>query len=118
MRTHHTDNHSILSSASVYNFIRDYLKATHTTKSYTSAKATLARLLTVFFDMDDSDFYNFAIIMASALSENASNISFEMGEPGGLNTMVAQSVDHTEESEAEKLKEDLMLLMHILFAKM
>ena len=103
MRTHHTDNHSLLSSASVYNFIQDYLKATHTTKTYTSAKATLARLLRVCFDMDESDFYNFAIIMASGLSANASNISLQMGELGGLNTMVAHSIYQTEENETKEL---------------
>jgi hypothetical protein len=77
LRTHHTDDHKF---TSYLNYVRDYFKAAHATKNNTAAKATLTDLLTIFFTCDRSSYYSFALTLASALSNQGENTSFEIDD--------------------------------------
>ena len=48
LRMHHSDN---LKHSSHFNYVRDYIKAAHTTRLQTCAKATLIMLLITCFDL-------------------------------------------------------------------
>lgn len=91
--------------------MRDYLKASSSTKSFTAAKAALTRLLTISFDMCESEYCTFASTMASGLSGNATNTSFEKGYRGDLNAMLKVG------ERPVKLRRELCILMHIIFTK-
>ena len=77
LRTHHTDDHKY---SSHLNYVRDYFKAAHATKNNTAAKATLTDLLTMFFSCDRSYYYSFALTLASGLSKQGENTSFEIND--------------------------------------
>lgn len=75
LRTHWTDNHI---HKTVLNSVRDYFKAVNTTKNFTAAKAALSELLTMCLKAEKSNYYSFAITMASGLSDEARNTSFQV----------------------------------------
>jgi len=104
LRTHFTDNAEY---SSKLNYIRDYFKATHAMTNSFGAKATLAEILKMWFNLEPSHYYSFATTLASALSENAKNTSFEIAE-----SMVATKED------VKVSREKFCLLMDILFSKM
>jgi len=104
LRTHHTDN---AQHRSHFNYVRDLLKAAHITENFTCAKSTLTTLLTMCFELSSSDYYTFAISLASGLSSNGKNTMFEMSD-----VMV-----HNQE-EVACFRERLCLLMDVIFNKM
>jgi len=104
LRTHHTDN---LKHASHFNYIRDYVKAAHATRVQTCAKATLTTLLTMCFDLSSSDYYTFAISLASGLSKYGENTMFEIND-----AMVK------DRQEVDAVRGKFCLLMDVLFSKM
>mmetsp|Transcript_22784 Transcript_22784/g.26235 ORF Transcript_22784/g.26235 Transcript_22784/m.26235 type:complete len:674 (-) Transcript_22784:82-2103(-) len=104
LRTHHTDN---AKHASHLNYIRDLIKATHSTKNWTCAKATLTTLLTMCFQLNHSDYATFATTVASGLSRGAKNTTFE------TNMMLVES-----KSDADTARVKFCLLMDIIFSKM
>jgi len=103
LRTHFSDNHKFESHL---NYIRDYFKAEHLTQNYTAAKTTVSELLTIFFTLNESQYYSFAITIASALSNCGENTSF-------------QPYDNllTTKHQADEARRKLCLLMHVLFTK-
>lgn len=110
LRTHFSDNHE--HKTGTFNFVRDYLKASTGTKSYTAAKATLTRLLTVAFDTSGGEYCTFSMTMASGLSRNGSNIDFEKGAKDENFALFKAGDDEDE------LRTKLCVLMHIIFTKM
>ena len=101
LRTHYTDNHKY---SCHLNYVRDYFKAFHATKNNTAAKATLTDLLTMFFTCDHSKYYSFALTMASGLSNQGKNTTFE--------------IDHSmvkEKSQMDEARQEFCLLMNIIF---
>lgn len=110
LRTRHSDNHE--HDTDTFDFVRDYLKASSSTKSCTAAKATLTRLLTIMIDTSGEENLTFATTMASALSRNAKNIDFEWGHENDVNALLSTGMDEDE------LRTHLCILMHIIFTKM
>jgi len=104
LRNHHTDN---LQHASHFNYVRDYLKAAHAVKNQTCAKATLTTLLTMCFDLSPSDYYTFAISLASGLSKYGKNTMFEYDD-----SMVRGR------NEIDAVRGKFCFLMDIIFSKM
>ena len=103
LRTHWTENHM---HKTVLNSVRDFFKAFHATRNYTAAKAALSELLTMCLEAEKSNYYSFAITMASALSDDARNTSFQVH-----NAMVKSS------GGATLARKKLCLLMHNLFQR-
>ncbi len=103
MRTHFTDNHEYQSHL---NYVRDFLKATHVTLNLTAAKTTATELLSMFFALSPSEYYSFAVTVASGLSNYGENVSFEKS-----NHVI------NEELDSIIARRKLCLLMNILFSK-
>ena len=103
LRTHFTDNHKYESHL---NYVRDFFKAAYVTKNYTSAKTTATELLSMFFAFNPSQYYSFAVTVASGLSNYGENISFQRD-----GNMVESGFD---DAVAHR---ELCLLMDILFSK-
>ena len=101
LRSHYTDNHKY---SCHLNYVRDYFKAFHATKNNTAAKSTLTDLLIMFFTCDESKYYSFAVTLASGLSNQGKNMSFEINH-----SMVR------EKSQMNEARQELCLLMNILF---
>jgi len=102
LRSHHTDN---VGHSSNFNYVRDYIKAFHVVKNWTCAKSVLTTLLTMCFQLDESDYYSFAITIASGLSENAKNTDFEtnsssrtLATPGSTVTMDSKELENIDEN--------------------
>jgi len=74
LRNHFTDNAKHYSN---FNYVRDYLKAFHVVKNWTCAKSAQSALLTMCFNLDESDYYSFATSIASGLSRQGANTNFE-----------------------------------------
>lgn len=104
LRTHHTDN---AGHESHFNYIRDYLKAAHVTKNKTCAKSNLTTILTMCFELSPSDYYTFAISLASGLSNYGLNTDFEISD-----TMVPLP------EAVPNFRWRFCLLMNIIFSKM
>jgi len=103
LRTHFTDNHC---HKSVFRVVRDYFKAAHATKNRTAAKSALSELLTMCMEGAKSDYYSFAVTVASGLSNMAENTSFEINR-----NMVKDKAD------LPIARRRLCLLMHVIFSK-
>jgi len=103
LRTRFSDN---AEHASYLNYVRDYFKAANSTKHYTSAKAALTQLLTMFFNMSNTHYYNSACTMASALSDHGEKTLFEI-DPA--------MVEHAKDIPAARQR--LVYLMDIVFSK-
>jgi len=103
LRTHHTDN---AGHESHLNYVRDYLKAAHATR-ITCAKSNLTTLLTMCFELAPSDYYTFAISLASGLSNYGQNTDFE------INTSMAPS-----QADVPDLRYKFCQLMDVIFSKM
>jgi len=88
LRTHHTDNAQHTSNL---NYVRDYLKAFHVIENWTCAKSVLTTLLTMCFQLEPSDYYTFAISIASGLSRDGANTDFEAAKSSHTNTGTAKS---------------------------
>jgi len=102
LRIHHTDN---AKHSSNFNYVRDYIKAFHVVKNWTCAKSVLTTLLTMCFQLDKSDYYSFAISIASGLSNNAKNTDFEASKSSrSSRTLVTPNSTATMDSkELEKI---------------
>ncbi len=103
LRNHHSDN---FKSKSNFTYIRDYFKAAFVTKNHTAAKATLTSELTKWFDLEHHEYCTYATTLASALSNEATNTSFQIH-----GAMVKSSND------VRLARRTLLLLMDILFSK-
>eukprot|EP00978_Attheya_sp_CCMP212_P015569 scaffold40110_cov53-Attheya_sp.AAC.4 len=103
LRTRFSDNAEMTSNL---NLVRDYFKATVSTKNYTSAKVALTELLTSFFMMDQTHYLTAACILASSLSNHGEKTLFEINK-----AMVKQADD----MPAERRR--LVVLMDIVFSK-
>ena len=103
LRNHHYDN---FNSKSNFTYVRDIFKAAFTTKNHTAAKSTLTSELTKWFDLDHHEYYTYATTLASALSEEATNTSFQIHP-----AMVGSS------DQLPFARKTLILLMDILFSK-
>jgi hypothetical protein len=101
LRTHFTDNHKFESHLK---YVRNYYKAT-VTNNPTAAKIAATELLSMFFNLEPSQYYSFAVTMASGLSNYGSNTRFELG-----NKLLVP-----DEEGVARMK--LCLLMNILFSK-
>jgi len=97
LRNFHTDN---APHSSNFNYVRDYLKAFHVIKNRTCAKSVLTTLLTMSFQLDPSDYYSFAISLASGLSENARNTDFETSQTSN------SKVEETDIEERDRLAKE------------
>eukprot|EP00591_Stephanopyxis_turris_P013386 CAMPEP_0195520932 /NCGR_PEP_ID=MMETSP0794_2-20130614/17627_1 /TAXON_ID=515487 /ORGANISM="Stephanopyxis turris, Strain CCMP 815" /LENGTH=539 /DNA_ID=CAMNT_0040650377 /DNA_START=216 /DNA_END=1835 /DNA_ORIENTATION=+ len=104
VRTHFTDNAKYTTHL---NFVRDYFKAAFATKNYTAANAALADLLTSCFQMDRSEYYTFVCMIASGLSRNGKNTSFQIHDE-----LVS------DRSQLTRARLHLCLLMDVIFNKM
>lgn len=78
LMNHHTDN---AQHASNFNYVRDYLKAFHVVKNWTCAKSVMTTLLSMCFQLEPSGYYSFASSIASGLSREGANITFEREIP-------------------------------------
>ncbi len=105
IRSHFTDNHKL--NCKILSIVRDYIKATHGTKNFTAAKSSLSELLTMCMECEESDYYSFALTMASGLSNMANNTSFQRHEA---------ILD--DEDDIDMLRRKLCLIMHVLFERM
>jgi len=94
LRNFHTDN---APHSSNFNYVRDYLKAFHVIKNRTCAKSVLTTLLTMSFQLEPSDYYSFAISLASGLSKNAANTDFETSQTSN------SKVEETDIEERDRL---------------
>ena len=103
LRTHWTDNHI---HKTVFNSVRDYFKAVHSTENFTAAKAVLSEMLTTCLEVERTNYYSFAITMASALSNMGKNVSFQIHD-----SLI------TSENELPLAQRKLCLTMHLLFTK-
>lgn len=103
LRNHHSDN---FNSKSNFTHVRDYFKAAFTTKNHTAAKSTLTSELTKWFDLDHHEYYTYATTLASALSDEATNTSFQ------IHKAMVQSPE-----QLQLARRTLILLMDILFSK-
>ncbi len=104
LRSHWTDNHQFESHLKC---VRNYFKSSFVTGNATAAKSALTELLSLFFQLESSEYYSFAITIASGLSDCGKNTMFEMNK---------ELVMDWEEEAAARRK--LTLLMDILFSKM
>ena len=73
IRTRHTD----VGERPHIDYVREYYEASFDAENHTAAKATLAGIMDCIFNMDNPEYYNFATIMASGLSQDASYVAFE-----------------------------------------
>lgn len=105
IRSHFTDNHK--NNSLILNLIRDYIKATHGTKNFTAAKSSLSEMLTMSMECDESDYYSFALTVASGLSNMAKNTSFERHEA------ILDDGD-----DIDLVRRKLCLIMNVLFERM
>ncbi len=108
IRTHFTDNHK--NNCITLNIVRDYIKATHGTKNFTAAKSSLSELLTMCMECSESEYYSFALTMASGLSNVARNTSFQRLE--------ASEVILNDGDDIDLVRRKLCLIMHVLFERM
>mmetsp|Transcript_4076 Transcript_4076/g.5323 ORF Transcript_4076/g.5323 Transcript_4076/m.5323 type:complete len:572 (+) Transcript_4076:101-1816(+) len=105
VRTHHTDNAKVTSN---FTYIRDYFKASHITENYIAAKATLTAELSKWFDFSSDKYYTYATTLASALSDEATNTTYESHKA---------FVSSTHPDTIKLARRKLILLMDILFTK-
>lgn len=101
LRTHFTDNHEFESHL---NYVRDFFKGQHVTDNPTASKAAATELLSMFFAFEPSEYYSFAVTVASALSRFGENVSFQNSLLKG-------------EEELDMARRKLCLLMDVLFSK-
>ncbi len=104
LRSHWTDNHIYESEL---NLIRDYFKASHGTKNFTAAKFSLTEVLTMCMESKKTNYYSFAVTVASMLSDMGKNTSFQ------IHDAIVKSED-----QVDIARNKLCLLMHIVFSKM
>ena len=103
LRTHWTENHM---HKTILNGIRDHFKALHATRNYTAAKAALSEILTTCLEAEKSNYYSFAITLASAMSDDARNTSFQVHD-----AMIKSDGGST------IARKKLCILMHNLFQR-
>ncbi len=103
LRSHWTDNHHFESHLKC---VRNYFKASFVTGNATAAKSALTELLSMFFRLEPSEYYSFAVTVASGLSNCGENTMFEVQH---------DLVQWDEEAQARR---KLTLLMDVLFSKM
>jgi len=104
MSNHFTD---IMKHKSHLNYIRDYVKTLVVTKNMTAATSVLTDLLTMFFEMENSQFQSCACTLAAALSNEASNTEFEVTKD-----MMK------DKSDIKIFRRKFILLMRIIFEKL
>ena len=112
LRTHFSDNHT-MESVNTLNYVRDYFKAAHGTRSHTAAEAALARIIIIALDSEESWYTSFACVLASGLSGKGENTDFEKC-PQSKNH---QNVLVGEDDDPKKTREEYCKLMHIIFSK-
>ena len=102
------DQFLIPASASAFNDVKEYFEASYTHKDHMVAKAILTKLMGKLYEYDNEQYYAFATILASGLSQNGKNVSFEVRDDdcSGL-------VQKEEEVEIARMR--FMLLMDIIF---
>lgn len=103
LRTRWSDNHV---RNSTFNVVRDYFKAMHGTKNFTAAKSALSEALTMCMESEKSNYYSFAISLASGLSNMGRNTSFQVHDA------IIKTPD-----EINLARRKLCLMMHIIFSK-
>jgi hypothetical protein len=108
LRTHFTD-HAKLTSPT--RRIRDLVKATITTQNDVAAKSILADILTQWFEMEPSEYYSLATMMASVLSERGKGITFQIKEGKDDENYMIKS-----KAEEELARLRFTRLMHIIFS--
>eukprot|EP00551_Chaetoceros_affinis_P011522 CAMPEP_0203684868 /NCGR_PEP_ID=MMETSP0090-20130426/48255_1 /ASSEMBLY_ACC=CAM_ASM_001088 /TAXON_ID=426623 /ORGANISM="Chaetoceros affinis, Strain CCMP159" /LENGTH=620 /DNA_ID=CAMNT_0050554049 /DNA_START=75 /DNA_END=1937 /DNA_ORIENTATION=+ len=105
VRNHHSDS---IPSESNFTYIRDFFKASFAMKNHTAAKAILTSELTKWFDLSDDAYNTLATTLASALSEQAKNTSFQEHKAMVLSTDL-KTLTHA--------RRTLVVLLDILFSK-
>ena len=103
LRNHHSDNFHSMSN---FTYVRDFFKAAYTTKNHTAAKATLTSEVTKWLNLDHHEYYTYATTLASALSDEGANTSFQIHEA------MVKSPDHL-----QLARQTFVVLMDILFSK-
>mmetsp|Transcript_8256 Transcript_8256/g.15555 ORF Transcript_8256/g.15555 Transcript_8256/m.15555 type:complete len:594 (-) Transcript_8256:103-1884(-) len=106
LRTHFSDHHPF--NTQVLDFVRDYFKASTATNSYTSAKASLTRVLNIALDLEESEYCSLAVTLASGLSNHAAYTTFEKSDVHGFVNL---------EQDIIVRRDDFCKLMHIIFSK-
>lgn len=101
LRTHFSDNHKYEAH---FKHVRNMFKAA-ISNNHTAAKTATTELLSMFFSLQPSQYYSFAVTLASGLSDCGENVCIEYGR---------DLLEHNEEATA-RLK--LCLLMDIVFNK-
>jgi len=106
IRTHHTD----CAQRTHIDYVREYFEAAYTAENHIAAKATLTGIMDTIFNMDNKEYYNFATIIASGLSNQAQYTSFDINQSllkGQSDTRIATI----------NARRRLTLLMNIVFAQ-
>jgi hypothetical protein len=92
----------------------EYFEAAYTAENHIAAKAILTRIMDSIFNMDNQKYYNFATILASGLSNEASYNAFEVNDDSSLFKGYNQNDPHVATFMARR---HLTLLMNIIFAQ-
>ena len=87
------------------------MKASTGNRSYTAAKSTLTRILTIAFDTDESEYNTFAMTVASGFSCLGANTDFEGATEGNV-------LAWADNGDLDELRLRLCALMHIIFTKL
>jgi len=105
IRTHHTD----VAQRSNIDYVREYFEAAYTDNNNIAAKSSLTGIMDMIFNMDPREYYNFATVVASGLSNEATHTSFQMNDAlmkGYKGADVASTM----------ARRRLLLLMNIIFS--
>jgi len=106
IRTHHTD----CAQREHIDYVREYFEAAYTAENHIAAKATLTGIMDSIFNMENQEYYNFATILASGLSNEAKYTAFEVNE-----TLLKGQNDSRVATVMARRR--LTLLMNIIFAQ-
>ena len=123
VRTHHSDCIGALpfmtedgdgggSAECPFHLVKEYFQAAYTNQDHMVAKAALTKLMTILYEYEKDEYYAFATILASGLSDNANNTSFQLKD-----SMEAKGLVN-EADNVEEAREQLIVLMDIVFRMM
>ena len=106
IRTHHND----VAMREHIDYVREYFEAAYTAENHIAAKGALTGIMDTIFNMDTREYFNFATVLASGLSNEANYTSFEVSEEllkGGHDVFRARTM----------ARRRLTMLMNIVFGK-
>jgi len=126
IRTHYSDCSNVSryqdddNGDSVFQHVKECFEASYTNKDHMVAKAALTKLLGKVYEFDNKEYYAFATILASGLSQKGSHVSFQVGNANAANAANGPDANAGLVKDAKDLTIARMrftLLMDIVFRR-